>query len=82
MPSTSLWTRFWSAAIRCKRRLRIERRQELLRERVPSSFRPYFAACQFKDVFGMLALTKPVFGARPARFGSGRPEDLIQTAHG
>jgi hypothetical protein len=30
----------------------------------------------------MLALTKPVFGARPARFGSGRPEDLIQTAHG
>ena len=40
------------------------------------------AACQFNDVFGMLALTKPVLGARPTRFGSGRPEDLVQTAHG
>jgi hypothetical protein len=40
------------------------------------------AACQFNDVFGMLALTKPVLGARPTRFVSGRPEDLVQTAHG
>ena len=40
------------------------------------------AACQFNDVFGMLALTKPVLGAHPTRFGSGRPEDLVQTAHG
>ena len=40
------------------------------------------AACQFNHVFGMLALTKPVLGARPTRFGSGRPEDLVQTAHG
>ncbi|TMA44426.1 MAG: hypothetical protein E6J82_04460 [Deltaproteobacteria bacterium] len=40
------------------------------------------AAYQFNDVFGMLALTKPVLGARPTRFGSGRPEDLVQTAHG
>jgi peptidoglycan/xylan/chitin deacetylase (PgdA/CDA1 family) len=30
------------------------------------------AACQFNDIFGMLALTKPVLGARPTRFG--RPE--------
>jgi hypothetical protein len=32
------------------------------------------AACQFNDVFGMLALTRPVLGARPTHFGSGRPE--------
>jgi len=31
---------------------------------------------------GMLALTKPVLGARPTHVGSGRPEDLVQTAHG
>jgi hypothetical protein len=30
----------------------------------------------------MLALTKPVLGARPTHVGSGRPEDLVQTAHG
>jgi hypothetical protein len=40
------------------------------------------AACQFNDTFGMLALQKPVLGARPTRFGSSRPEDLAQTAHG
>jgi peptidoglycan/xylan/chitin deacetylase (PgdA/CDA1 family) len=28
-------------------------------------------ACQFNDIFGMLALTKPVLGARPTRFGTG-----------
>ena len=40
------------------------------------------AACQFNDTFGMLALQKPVLGARPTRFGSSRPSDTIQTAHG
>ncbi|HYZ90740.1 MAG TPA: polysaccharide deacetylase family protein [Myxococcales bacterium] len=40
------------------------------------------AACQFNDVFGMLALTKPVLGACPTRFGNTRPGDLPQTAHG
>jgi peptidoglycan/xylan/chitin deacetylase (PgdA/CDA1 family) len=40
------------------------------------------AACQFNDTFGMLALQKPVLGARPTRFGSSRPEDLAHTAHG
>ena len=40
------------------------------------------AACQFNDIFGMLALTKPVLGARPTRFGSGRPGDIAHTAHG
>ncbi|HYR20904.1 MAG TPA: polysaccharide deacetylase family protein [Myxococcales bacterium] len=40
------------------------------------------AACQFNDTFGMLALQKPVLGARPTRFGSSRPTDLPQTAHG
>ena len=29
-------------------------------------------ACQFEDTFGMLALQKPVLGARPAYFGAGR----------
>ena len=40
------------------------------------------AACQFNDTFGMLALQKPVLGARPTRFGSSRPSETIQTAHG
>jgi len=40
------------------------------------------AACQFNDTFGMLALQKPVLGARPTRFGSSRSSDLGQTAHG
>src|SRR5712664_596454 len=40
------------------------------------------AACQFNDTFGVLALQKPVLGARPTRFGSSRPTDLPQTAHG
>jgi hypothetical protein len=30
-------------------------------------------ACQFEDTFGMLALQKPVIGARPTNFGTGRP---------
>jgi len=39
------------------------------------------ASCQFNDTFGMLALQKPVLGARPTRFGS--PEfPTLQTAHG
>jgi len=40
-------------------------------------------ACQFEDTFGMLALQKPVLGARPTNFGGGRPaaEPGI-TAHG
>ena len=40
------------------------------------------AACQFNDTFGMLALQKPVLGARPTRFGSPRPTETIHTAHG
>jgi hypothetical protein len=28
------------------------------------------AACQFEDTFGMLALQKPVMGARPTHFGT------------
>src|SRR5438270_13504004 len=40
------------------------------------------AACQFNDTFGMLALQKPVLGARPTRFGSSRPSESPQTAHG
>ena len=41
-------------------------------------------ACQFEDTFGMLALQKPVTGARPTNFGtSGRPEaDQGVSAHG
>jgi hypothetical protein len=27
-------------------------------------------ACQFEDTFGMLALQKPVLGARPTNFGT------------
>jgi len=30
-------------------------------------------ACQFEDTFGMLALQKPVMGARSTNFGTGRP---------
>ncbi len=30
-------------------------------------------ACQFDDTFGMLALQKPVLGARPTNFGTDRP---------
>jgi len=30
-------------------------------------------ACQFEDTFGMLALQKPVMGARPTNFGTERP---------
>jgi len=40
------------------------------------------AACQFNDTFGMLALQKPVLGARPTRFGPGRPTESIHSAHG
>jgi peptidoglycan/xylan/chitin deacetylase (PgdA/CDA1 family) len=40
------------------------------------------AACQFNDTFGMLALQKPVLGARPTRFGSSRPSETPQSAHG
>jgi hypothetical protein len=40
------------------------------------------AACQFNDTFGMLALQKPVLGARPTRFGSSRTTETIQSAHG
>ena len=40
------------------------------------------AACQFNDTFGMLALQKPVLGARPTRFGSARPEETVQAANG
>ncbi len=33
-------------------------------------------ACQFENTLGMLALQRPVMGARPTNFGSsGRPED-------
>jgi peptidoglycan/xylan/chitin deacetylase (PgdA/CDA1 family) len=37
------------------------------------------AACQFNDTFGMLALQKPVLGARPTRFGSSPPTELPQS---
>ena len=40
------------------------------------------ASCQFNDTFGMLALQKPVLGARPTRFGSSHPTEAVQTAHG
>jgi peptidoglycan/xylan/chitin deacetylase (PgdA/CDA1 family) len=41
------------------------------------------AACQFNDTFGMLALQKPVLGARPTRFGNApRPADGVQAANG
>ena len=41
------------------------------------------AACQFNDTFGMLALQKPVLGARPTFFGTGeRPRDAAHAAHG
>jgi peptidoglycan/xylan/chitin deacetylase (PgdA/CDA1 family) len=40
------------------------------------------AACQFNDTFGMLALQKPVLGARPTHFGSSRPSETPQSAHG
>jgi peptidoglycan/xylan/chitin deacetylase (PgdA/CDA1 family) len=40
------------------------------------------AACQFNDTFGMLSLQKPVLGARPTRFGSPRPSESPQSAHG
>ncbi len=41
-------------------------------------------ACQFEDTFGMLALQKPVVGARPTNFGtSGRPgAEQGVSAHG
>ena len=40
-------------------------------------------ACQFEDTFGMLALQKPVLGARPTNFGAGRPgAEPGMTAHG
>src|SRR5439155_522941 len=38
-------------------------------------------SCQLNDTFGMLALQKPVLGARPTRFGSPQSPTL-QTAHG
>jgi peptidoglycan/xylan/chitin deacetylase (PgdA/CDA1 family) len=41
------------------------------------------AACQFNDTFGMLALQKPVLGARPTFFGTGeRPRDTVHAANG
>ena len=40
------------------------------------------ASCQFNDTFGMLALQKPVLGARPTHFGSSHPTDSVQSAHG
>jgi peptidoglycan/xylan/chitin deacetylase (PgdA/CDA1 family) len=40
-------------------------------------------ACQFEDTFGMLALQKPVMGARPTNFGTERPEaEAGISAHG
>lgn len=40
-------------------------------------------ACQFEDTFGMLALQKPVLGARPTNFGAGRPgAEPGMSAHG
>jgi len=41
------------------------------------------AACQFEDTFGMLEMQKPVMGARPTNFDSGRPaEEKPLSAHG
>jgi len=40
------------------------------------------AACQFNDTFGMLSLQKPVLGARPTRFGSARPGEVVKSANG
>jgi peptidoglycan/xylan/chitin deacetylase (PgdA/CDA1 family) len=41
------------------------------------------AACQFNDTFGMLALQRPVLGARPTRVGNApRPADGVQAANG
>jgi peptidoglycan/xylan/chitin deacetylase (PgdA/CDA1 family) len=41
------------------------------------------ASCQFNDTFGMLALQKPVLGARPTFFGSGeRPRETAHAVHG
>ena len=41
-------------------------------------------ACQFEDTFGMLALQKPVMGARPTNFGTGERPAAEQgiSAHG
>jgi len=40
-------------------------------------------ACQFEDTFGMLALQKPVMGARSTNFGTGRPAaETGISAHG
>jgi peptidoglycan/xylan/chitin deacetylase (PgdA/CDA1 family) len=40
-------------------------------------------ACQFEDTFGMLALQKPVLGARPTNFGTSRPGTSPEiSAHG
>ena len=40
------------------------------------------ASCQFNDTFGMLALQKPVLGARPTRFGASLPNEAAKSAHG
>jgi peptidoglycan/xylan/chitin deacetylase (PgdA/CDA1 family) len=41
------------------------------------------ASCQFNDTFGMLALQKPVLGARPTFFGGAeRPREAAHAAHG
>ena len=41
------------------------------------------AACQFEDTFGMLALQKPVLGARPTNFETGgRSVEESRSAHG
>ena len=41
-------------------------------------------ACQFEDTFGMLALQKPVTGARPTNFETGERPSAGQgiSAHG
>jgi peptidoglycan/xylan/chitin deacetylase (PgdA/CDA1 family) len=40
------------------------------------------ASCQFNDTFGMLALQKPVLGAKATFFGDGRQSEITEAAHG
>ena len=40
-------------------------------------------ACQFDDTFGMLAVQKPVMGARPTNFETAKPSaEQSRSAHG
>jgi len=45
------------------------------------SYSPALAACQFDDTFGLLALQKPVPGARPTNFETAAPQKS-HSAHG